>query len=325
MAESFHLPSPFAPQPWPEPDVGFVVDALRVWRQFLIPFAKQARHIVQTVATALRPLEQALDLHRCTTSRRVAAAKRPGFIAAMSILLRWPDLQQPMDLVSGYHIVGEFAPTGLVRPVQSSTTSAPSLDTWLGDDAEQAINRIVTSPPPRFAEEIFEITRGEQAKDFCGPFFTKAEVDETHGVGAWRPMERFLVRQADGKTRAIDNCRRTGHNRATLLHETITTVNIDAIATFGRMVCDALELCEAPGSSCSWLDMRVGTDDLPDAYRGLPVADDQLRFSYVAIFLPDTGWRFTPMYGLAYGLDFPGRSRSRTSCSLVSSFHSARH
>lgn len=52
-----------------------------------------------------------------------------------------------------------------------------------------------------------------------------------------------------------------------------------------------------------WLDLRLGTDDLPDAYRGLPVQDDHLRFSNVAVFVPGEGWRFTTMYGLAYGLE----------------------
>ena len=122
-------------------------------------------------------------------------------------------MQQPLDLICGYTIVGEFA--SAVQP----------LDLLFGPDAEQAVSRIVTSPPPRFAEEILQIAMDEQAKNFCGPFMTKAEVDDRHGIGAWRPMERFLIHQPDGKTRAIDNCRRT--NQATLLHETITTVNID--------------------------------------------------------------------------------------------------
>lgn len=52
-----------------------------------------------------------------------------------------------------------------------------------------------------------------------------------------------------------------------------------------------------------WLAVRLGTDDLPDAYRGLPVADDHLRYSNISIYVPDTGWRFTTLYGLTYGLE----------------------
>ena len=49
--------------------------------------------------------------------------------------------------------------------------------------------------------------------------------------------------------------------------------------------------------------MRLGTDDLPDAYRGHPVQEDHLRDSVVAAWLPGSGWRFTVLWGLAYGLE----------------------
>ena len=47
----------------------------------------------------------------------------------------------------------------------------------------------------------------------------------------------------------------------------------------------------------------MGTDDLPDAYRGHPVKDQHLRYSVLAIWVPNTGWRFTVLWGLAYGLE----------------------
>ncbi|CAJ1382087.1 unnamed protein product [Effrenium voratum] len=47
----------------------------------------------------------------------------------------------------------------------------------------------------------------------------------------------------------------------------------------------------------------MGTDDLPDAYRGLPVLDERLPFSVVAIWVPHRGWRYTVLWGLAFGLE----------------------
>ena len=49
--------------------------------------------------------------------------------------------------------------------------------------------------------------------------------------------------------------------------------------------------------------MRVATDDLPDAYRGRPVREDHLCFSIVAVFVAGAGWRFTILWGLAFGLE----------------------
>ena len=66
---------------------------------------------------ALNPLEEALVLWRSESAHKVAASKRPGFIAAMTIILHWPDLTQGQNLVSGYPIVGEIEPSGLFRPI----------------------------------------------------------------------------------------------------------------------------------------------------------------------------------------------------------------
>ena len=62
-------------------------------------------------------------------------------------------------------------------------------------------------------------------------------------------------------------------------------------------------LTSPPNDEYPWLDLRIGTDDLPDAYRGLPVAEAHQPFSVVAIFVPDVGWRFSQLFGLAYGLE----------------------
>ena len=221
-------------------------------------------------------------------------------MAALSVLLRWPDLTQAVNLVAGYNIVGEFGSSGVFRPIEPETI-AP-LEEWLGATAVLAVDALLARPPPRHHAEILKITREEQDRGFCGPFLTRLEVDDLYGPGEWRPLERFLIQQADGKCRCIDNARRTGHNAHTQLLETITTVNVDCIASFARMVCDGLQLQQPPFESCPWLSLRLGTDDLPDAYRGLPVADTQLRFSLVAIFVEGVGWRFTHLYGLAYGL-----------------------
>ena len=111
--------------------------------------------------------------------------------------------------------------------------------------------------------------------------------------------------QPDGKQRVIDNARKTGHNEHTNMLETIDTVSVDFVASCAH---DALlglfpNCNDLVPPSCDWLLMRLGTDDLPDAYRGHPVQEDHLRDSVVAAWLPGSGWRFTVLWGLAYGLE----------------------
>ena len=132
-----------------------------------------------------------------------------------------------------------------------------------------------------------------QEKGFCSPFFTKKELDDRFGVGAWRPMERFLVVQSDGKKRVIDNARKSGHNTVTTLFETIHTVSVDFVASVAAILPCTLDVPDIP----SWLVLRIGTDDLPDAYRGLPVREEHLAYSVVAVYVGSAGWRFTVLHG----------------------------
>ena len=86
----------------------------------------------------------------------------------------------------------------------------------------------------------------------------------------------------------IDNARKTLHNSCTSLHETISTTNIDFVANVASDILRAFQLKSSPldDPDLGWLDLRVGTDDLPDAYRALPVAPAHQAASVIAIFIP---------------------------------------
>eukprot|EP00435_Cladocopium_sp_Y103_P050860 s71_g15.t1 len=114
---SSRLPSPFQATDWPEPDAVFVIEAICAWRQFLPAYAQQLRTVLKSVAVALAPLEDALQSWRVESAHRVASSKRPGFVSALTLLLRWPDLRQGHCLVRGYPIVGEIDSSGLFRPL----------------------------------------------------------------------------------------------------------------------------------------------------------------------------------------------------------------
>ena len=94
MEASAKLGSPFAPRPWPELDIAFVVDAIAIWQWALPRVAEKLRHVLRTVARALHPLELAIAPFRVPSAQMVAAEKKPAFVAFMTVLLHWPDLRQ---------------------------------------------------------------------------------------------------------------------------------------------------------------------------------------------------------------------------------------
>ena len=192
--------------------------------------------------------------------------------------------------------MGTIESTGLFRPILPREIA--TLDDWLSN-ADEVIDALVHSKPPKEAEDILAQTVAEQGEGFCSAFQSRSGIDAQFGRGQRRPLERFAIRQADGKTRMIDNAKRTKHNAFTSMSETIFTVSIDMIASVAASISANLDLNPATDTMTTfpWLNLRLGTDDLPDAYRGLPVHPDHQRFSVVAIYVPGTGWRFTVLWG----------------------------
>ena len=301
LAEAQCLSNPFQARGWPEEDVQFVLMAMVVWQERLPAYVDAQRKLLKQVVGALAPLEASLNCFRVPSSHRVASEKRPGFAAFLTSIMRWPDIEQPVSFITGYKIVGQVALSGVFRP--ADTPAAADVDEWLGEAAVQAVERIMRSPPPLFQTEIWTTTQEEQAKGFCGPLRSRQWMDRKYGVGLWRPLERFLIRQADNKLRVIDNAKKTGHNAVTEMCETITTTSVDFISAVTQDFLQQLgissleELHRYP-----WFQPPVGTDDLPDAYRGLPVAPAQQGFSIIAICHPLQGWQFLELWGLAFGL-----------------------
>ena len=84
---------------------------------------------------------------------------------------------------------------------------------------------------------------------------------------------------------------------------------------------DALQAVQEQGpvslDDTPWLQARLATDVLPDAYGGHPVRTAHMPLSVVAIFVPK-GWRFLLLYGPAYGLEAAvvacNRRRASSSC-----------
>lgn len=93
------------------------------------PIGQRQRQILRTVHTALQPLAQALQAHRCRSADMVARQKNPAFFACMTALLRWPDTLQPLHLLKGYPIVGHVQPCGVFRPIHQDDKLDP--DEWL--------------------------------------------------------------------------------------------------------------------------------------------------------------------------------------------------
>merc|ERR1712224_621834 len=128
----------------------------------------------------------------------------------------------------------------------------------------------------------------------AGPF-TAAELDGAYGHDNWRCSLRFGVWQR-GKIRACDDAKRSGVNDATVRVENMVCEQADYPALVSRYFAElAFERDFGPPA------MRVGTDDLADAYRHMPV--EAPNMSVAAQWDPHSNeLRYFTMAGFSFGL-----------------------
>ena len=160
---------------------------------------------------------------------------------------------------------------------------------------------MLNSPPPKDAEEIWRLTLEEIEKNFTEPLVSASEINAGFGKGQWRPIHRFLVRQADGKVRLIDDGRRGQQNQFATLAETIYTIGIDTVPSVAELLVDSVRAAQrqdgsAEASLPEWFRLAMGTDDLPDAFRGCPVLPAHQRAAVVTVWSPTTcAWQICIM------------------------------
>ena len=127
-------------------------------------------------------------------------------------------------------------------------------------------------------------------------------------------MQRFLVHQASGKSRGIDDGKKGHQNDASKLTETIFTTSTDWPAQAAGCLVKAWEAdgCSDPPASpadgcIAWdLDPVLSTDDMPDAYRECPVRPADRRACFIAVWSTAAAtWLFTELFGMAFGLACP--------------------
>ena len=119
-------------------------------------------------------------------------------------------------------------------------------------------------------------------------------------MGQWRPIYRFLLHQGD-KARLIDDGKRGGDNAWSSMAETIFTIGLVIVPAMAHLLAQKAQ--DTYGELPPWFQLQLGTDDLPDAFRGCPVHPDQQRASVVAVWHPtEKAWRFGVMRGCPFGI-----------------------
>ena len=261
----------------------------------------------------MAPLSQCIEDQLHPVVHRAARQKRPAHIAFATAALRWPDWSQARRYVQGFRIIGDIETSNIFRQFGISDEHSINVEVeqeFFGPAARAAVEAIEASPPPRDAEDIWEITLRTIEKGSARPPATKAAMDAKYGVGRWRPMPTFLVTQACGKKGVINDGARGQQNLYTRMLETIFTLNVDfitvilaAILTEFLGISASLAVAEILPLLPEWAALEMGLDDIPDAYNGTPVVREQAAANIAAVYCPETSeWLHVEQGGLGFGL-----------------------
>ena len=259
----------------------------------------RALHSMDIYLLSVRPVQHVLGMN-------------PAFVASMVSILRWPDRSLPMALVVGFEIVGDLAPSSILREIPCTNVDTVGQQ-FFGPESERIVEALCKDrrPLPR-ANDIHEATLEEQRLGLCGPFVGVQELNAKFGLGQWRPLPRHIIDQSDGcgglKRRPIDNGRSLGHNEATRTTETIfchrpdwTVFTSKAMYSAVRNVLPALPDSVAQ-SVQEWLQVVGGTEDLWKGYRQNHALSAQAGAAVITYVAPDGTRLFAELFGLPFGM-----------------------
>ena len=316
IKRALELPSPYSPGATHEPDVRFAARAMVLWGPHVQRWREEQMKLMDELKEALRPLTEALRRRMPETVKRVARAKDPAMIAALVILMRWPDRELAAEYVMGHNTIGHITTSGVFRPVKGEEiTTAALAEGFLGQPAVEFVTALMNRPPRKDAADIERLMEAETAKGYQGGPMTRAQMDAKYGVGGWRPMPLFINEEAGGKQRLIANAKGGGHNEWTSEEETLFVMAVgfaaEAVYTIISEYSDVFLPPEAKtwpmervlGELPEWLQCGLGCDDMTDAFRQSPVAPNHQGSNVVGYYSPTKkAWRFSEVFGLVYGM-----------------------
>ena len=120
---------------------------------------------------------------------------------------------------------------------------------------------------------------------------------------------RHPVSATPGKKQRIDNTKRSGKNNATQQAGKLVMPNAMTLAAACKLLAERCRACEdrhepPVGAHPLPQAMRIGGEDMPDAFRGIPIAPEHLKHDVVAAKNPRTGKvPFFQLYAALFGFE----------------------
>ena len=246
---------------------------------------KLGRDLLQELSRRCQPLSRHLRKFLHPSINSVAGHIHVGLIAALIILMKWPDRTLPLGFLQGFALIGQLETVSIWTAVDE----VPDIDeaTLCGTGPavlQQYGRRHFDQDELQF---LWASCQKEVANGKAGAPVTVESLDVEYGKDSWSVVPAFVHTQPDGKRRRIDDAKAGMQNLATAFSERFSMVSAMMPAVAARAL-GAWAAREGAVTMLQSTRLFTAAEDLPEAYRILPVHPRHLRHNNVAVQHPQT-------------------------------------
>ena len=151
------------------------------------------------------------------------------------------------------------------------------------------------------AQFIWDKTLEDADKGWGERPVSAAALDKRSGRGEWAACPTFSIEQASGKRRRIADASKGRQNEHSHQDEKITLCAADQPAAAVKTLHEVAE-DEGVDLAQEGFTIETGGEDMPDAYKCMPIAEEDLNANIEAVQNPKTGeWEFAVAWALLFG------------------------
>ena len=198
--------------------------------------------------------------------------------------------------IKGFRVVGKIPSSRLFRAVRKPHAERITKEALLSSGVEAWIDEVISEGRNSEGDEtLLKLSLEDVDDGFATGLFTKKQVDGIFGKGKWCPSKRFLLTDASGKPRVIDDTNRSWVNEFTDVLETIFTISVDHVPLAIKEVITQYLLKWHPRMmklACSAIlpflpegyQPVVGLSDEKHAFREVPIDPQDADVAVIAVW-----------------------------------------
>ncbi len=242
--------------------------------------------VVKELQSRTNPLSRRLWAWQPPHVAQVAGKLNLGFIVVVCLLILWADGQMPYRFVQGFQGGGKLEESCLWELVDEPE---PLPEAEVFEAFRRNKQELLSRPMDKEAQFLYDSCEKEVKKGVALKAVPESALRAKYGARACSAIPCFTHTQACGKKRRIDNAKKSLDNAATQYTEKFRLPNAYAPGLSARLLFQAgRKLGLQEEHVWELLELESGGEDLPDAFRSIPLLQEYLRRNIVMLRHPNT-------------------------------------